>query len=395
MQAFQDNENTRIKELKEKFNEYIKLKDGVPTKRKITLTDVIFNDSPLNLEFDNFIPIESKCSKSLILYIKINEIDNEKYIVIDKYDKYIEERKYIELNLIKAINYQYLHTLYHELNNPLNALLAISGENERTQIFASEINNSKFEKKPSLTRKKSVSKKLNSKIEKNVCCNNDRLRLSQDIYLDNKSRKRTLVENSELNNKIPLLVNIIRIFIKNLILYLKTRADNLMMLKNEFNMRHETSDIMNAVEVSEYEKELTRHKPVKINLEYIFDLYFEKFLCLFKYKEIEYETNFDRLRNYYIITDEFNFTYYIRQIYTYLYYVIQKREGFCFDYKEDSDNNFLKIFIKKKKNAYISKRTGEFSSFILKDNKNNKDNKDHKSELSQVIQTKEMTKEVL
>ena len=45
-------------------------------------------------------------------------------MVIDKYDKYLEEKRFIKFNLIKAINYQYLHTLYHELNNPLNALLA-------------------------------------------------------------------------------------------------------------------------------------------------------------------------------------------------------------------------------------------------------------------------------
>ena len=73
---------------------------------------------------DNFIPFECTHSKTSILYIKINDIDEYKYIVIDKYDKYIEEKRFIEFNLIKAINYQYLNTLYHELNNPLNALLA-------------------------------------------------------------------------------------------------------------------------------------------------------------------------------------------------------------------------------------------------------------------------------
>ena len=72
---------------------------------------------------------------------------------------------------------------------------------------------------------------------------------------------------------------------------------------------------MNAVEVSEYERELTKHKLVKINLEYILKLYLEKYLCLFKYKEIDYDTYFEKLRNTFVLTDEFNFSYYIREHY--------------------------------------------------------------------------------
>ena len=192
-----------------------------------------------------------------------------------------------------------------------------------------------------------------------------------------------------------MLVNIIKIFIKNFILYLKIRADNLIMLKNEFNLQNETSDIMNAIEVSEYEKELTKHKLVKINLQYIFDLYFEKFLCLFKYKEIDFETNFDKLKNLYVITDEFNFIYYIRQIYTYLYYIVPKKEGFIFDYNEDQKTNKIKIIIKKRNDGNASKRTDEQYESFLKSNKINKENKDKLNDMSQVIQTKEMTKEVL
>ena len=192
-----------------------------------------------------------------------------------------------------------------------------------------------------------------------------------------------------------MLVNIIKIFIKNFILYLKIRADNLIMLKNEFNLQNETSDIMNAIEVSEYEKELTKHKLVKINLQYIFDLYFEKFLCLFKYKEIDFETNFDKLKNLYVITDEFNFIYYIRQIYTYLYYIVPKKEGFIFDYNEDQKTNKIKIIIKKRNDGNTSKRTDEQYESFLKNNKINKENKDKLNDMSQVIQTKEMTKEVL
>ena len=154
-------ENTNFKELMNKFSEFVKLKHNNANKSKKTLKDMILNYASFNFELENFIPFESTYSKSIVLYIKINEIDCEKYIVIDKYDKYVEERQYIELNLIKTLNYQYLHTLYHELNNPLNALLAISGEKEKNnQFYMSDIS---IDKKPLIINKKTVKlKKINN-----------------------------------------------------------------------------------------------------------------------------------------------------------------------------------------------------------------------------------------
>ena len=113
-------------------------------------------------------------------------------------------------------------------------------------------------------------------------------------------------------------------------------------------------------------------------MEYILDLYLQKYHCLFKYKEIEYDTNFSELKNMYVITDDFNFSYYIRQIYTYLYYVVPKKEGFSFVYNK-VEKNKVKITIKKKVNGNSSKMTDNPSEFAV----------------SQMIQTKEMTKEVL
>ena len=398
-------ENTNFKELMNKFSEFVKLKHNNENKSKKTLKDMILNYASFNCEIENFIPFESTYSKSIVLYIKMNEIDNKKYIVIDKYDKYIEERQYIEFNLIKTINYQYLHTLYHELNNPLNALLAISGEKEKeknNQFYMSDIS---IDKKPIIINKKTIKQKkinnmstYNFKKEKlsQIALSCNKLAINPDI-LEYKTKKKSYKENNDkdLNDKIPLLVNIIKIFIKNFILYLKTRSDNLLKLRNEFNIQNETSDIMNAVEVSEYERELTRHKSVKLNLEYIFELYFEKFQCLFKYKEIECETNFEKLRHLFVITDEFNFIYYIREIYTYLYYVVPKKEGFAFEYKEDHNNNTIKIIIRKWNEGDTSKITDEQFDNLFKDMKNKEKEKDNKSDMSQIIQTKEMTKEVL
>ena len=381
---FKVKESVEINTLKKKFSEYTKLKKNYTTKTSLSLNDIIFNSNIYNLEMDNFIAFESTHSKTSILYIKINEVENQKYVVIDKYDKYIDEKKYIELNLIKNINYQYLHTLYHELNNPLNALLAISGENkkfEQTEIGGSRI----YEKNPIL-QKRSLNKK-NRKDKKSGLLSLDSGKnklYNGEIKDDTRSRKKSIdIPNYELNN-ISLLVNIIKVFIKNFILYLKIRADNLLSLKNEYEMQNDTSDIMNAVEVSEYERELTKHKLVKINLEYIFELYLNKYLCLFKYKEIEYDTNFEKLRNILVLTDEFNFSYYIRQIYTYLYYVVPKKDGFSFEYSFEKDK--MKIMIKKRPYENLSRRTDLCHRISFKEDG---------FKMEQVIQTKEMTKEVL
>ena len=164
---FQIKEDTNIRELKSKFEEYVRLKDNNTAKSTCTLNDLIFDSPAFSFEIENFFPFQCKLSKNIILYIKINNIQNQKYIVIDKYDKYIEEQKYIEYNLIKNINYQYLHTLYHELNNPLNALLALSGENHHLETSE----NSKNCNKPVLMKKKTMkanTKKIYKK-EKKQC----------------------------------------------------------------------------------------------------------------------------------------------------------------------------------------------------------------------------------
>ena len=379
---FEIKDRTSIFELKSKFEEYIQLKSNYTTKTSLTLKDVIFHSPPSNFEIEHFFPFQSKRSKSTILYIKIQNIENQKYIVIDKYDKYMEEQKYIEFNLIKNINYQYLHTLYHELNNPLNALLAISGENKQHLDSINNITKSSlFEKRTYKSHYKRRLYKRDKNQSGQISIDNLKNRIVSTHTHEQRSRKKSLYENNncyEINSRINLLVKIIKIFIKNFILYLKTKADNLLMLRDEFNIQNEVSDIMNCVEVSEYEKDLKNRKKVKLNLEYILDLYLNKYHCLFKYKEIEFDTNFSELRNIFVITDDFNFSYYIRQIYTYLYYVVPKKEGFCFEYKY-LDNNRMKILIKKKTNGNITKRTDERSDL----------------DMNQLIQTKEMTKEVL
>jgi len=280
---FKVKEDTDINVLKQRFSEYIKLKNNYTTKSCQSLNDIIFNTTSYNLEMDNFIPFENSHSKTSILYIKINDINNDKYIVIDKYDRYIDEKRYIEFNLIKTINYQYLHTLYHELNNPLNALLALSGDSKKFE--QTEINGSKIYDKLSILQKASLKKRL--KKDKKSGMHLSLSTVKNKLVDDAKSRKKSIDElNFGLNNKIPLLVNIIKVFIKNFILYLKTRADSLLQLKNEFDYQNDTSDLMNAVELSEYEKERQEINVLKSILNIFWNYIYKNIYAYFNIKKL-------------------------------------------------------------------------------------------------------------
>jgi hypothetical protein len=60
-----------------------------------------------------------------MIYVKINNYNNCIFLSIDNYN---DERKDLQGSLVKSLKYQYLVTLYHELNNPLNALMNISDD---------------------------------------------------------------------------------------------------------------------------------------------------------------------------------------------------------------------------------------------------------------------------
>ena len=79
-----------------------------------------------------------------MIYVKIKIVKKNIYICMDNYN---DERKSIQKNLIKSIQYQYIVTLYHELNNPLNALQNTIEENinEENKIEVNKIEKNKIE----------------------------------------------------------------------------------------------------------------------------------------------------------------------------------------------------------------------------------------------------------
>ena len=123
MELFNIDKNIKIKQLKDIFFQYKKWENNNLTKTK-NLSDYIFNNN--NNNKDNNINYNNEFSGTYIsqedmIYVKlIIKNYNTFYISIDNYN---DQRISIQNNLIKSIKYQYLVTLYHELNNPLNALV--------------------------------------------------------------------------------------------------------------------------------------------------------------------------------------------------------------------------------------------------------------------------------
>ena len=103
--------------LKEQMIEFKKWENNLL--QDLNLYNFIFSNHITNEISGTFI------SSISMIYVKIKFNKNEIYISIDNYN---DERKELQGNLLKVLKYQYLVTLYHELNNPLNALMNIADD---------------------------------------------------------------------------------------------------------------------------------------------------------------------------------------------------------------------------------------------------------------------------
>lgn len=147
---------------KEKLNEYHRWE--INKLSEYTLKSQIFDESSLKESKGTFI---SNCS---MIYVKTKQINNHILICTNNYN---EERKSIQGHLVKSLKYQYLQTLNHELNNPMNALLNL------------------VEGKDGIM--------YDDGIERNDC-----------VYIDGDKRQ-----------QLKLLIKLIKFFLKNFIWYLK------------------------------------------------------------------------------------------------------------------------------------------------------------------------------
>ena len=305
---------SEILELKKTYD-FLKVKEQMIEFKKwennnlqnLNLYQFIFSNHITNEISGTFI------SSISMIYVKVKFFQNEIFISIDNYN---DERKELQGNILKILKYQYLVTLYHELNNPLNGLINI--------------------------------------------CDLEIIEYNKITFANLKAKL----------NQINLLVNLIKTFIKNFIWYFTVIFEISNNKKIAFNS--------------------------KINLEYIFSKVVQKFIVLFKYKEISYDSNFSFLNDKFILSNEIHLKNFIRGIFNYIYRSIQKKNGYKITYKLKNENKIKINFIKKtniegnknvKKSPSLEKRSKIIDDVLF--------NYNNEFDFSNSVQTKEITKDFL
>jgi len=273
--------NEEIKSILKRFNKlknfstlnevYLDMKD----ESEENLYSRIFN----NLEQNEVETCERYISKEIMIYVKIKTHHNFKLISIENFN---DERLAIQNNIIKNIKTQYLLTLSHELNNPLNSLTH------------------------------SVNEIICTKEEK-------------------KEKKKFL-------NTMKINISLIKFFIKNFIFSLKMSFDKNTIIQSDINM-----DKLNVN---------------CVNLKYVLKMVEEKYSIFFNSKKIDLEFNSIPIENIYVTYDYEYFKSMIKNIFMYLFYIVNRNSGIKIEFKFEKE---LKIIfnktIKKKAINYLDHRT--------------------------------------
>ena len=236
-------QNLDINLFKERLEDY-KIWENNQIKEEVNLSKILFEEKHLiNFNVGTFV------SSISMINVKIKTLKNTIYMCIDNYS---DERKNIKDNLIKSLKYQYIVTLYHELNNPLNALENIIDEN-----------------------------------------NNECNQFNKDFPLENKIK----------NNEINLLVHLIKIFIKNFIWYFrlifelsnhtKVPLNSKINLEYQFNKMFNQYDILFKYKEIKYTKNFSvlNDKYIESNEQYLNN--FLRSVVLLLYNKVPKKTGFE------------------------------------------------------------------------------------------------------
>ena len=453
----------KLKYLNEHAKDLFELKEGDNTARikeqlkKLKLSEQNNNDddnkdedlySIIFHQKDNTEFYGSFMNKAMFIWVKFVIIQNDIYLCADYLT---DERKFIQNELFQSIKYQYIATLFHELYNPINAILVMMEQNKLDddsrsnldyQDYTSENEGSHFsllteneldklnynfnldENNNEINIPKSVQENDNILLKKY-----EKVKKLEQFYKDNYNSMK------DKEKDIRLLVNIIYIFLENLILYLRLNLgdgkDNIYVdINTNLNKRYCLSE--NNRQKSDDENKKDKHKLLKnmdndkvitksfdktkivykisndltsklyqdnylssgvnknINLETAFHKHLKKFCYLFKFKNIQFFSDFTILSNKYICTNESIFTDFLGQIYSFLYYVVPKFHGFVVCFNIVNDNKIKLTFQKansRMKTGYIThKKFQKKDSFILLGNK---------YKASDTVKTTQMTVEIL
>ena len=395
-EIFDLKENDNIEKIHEQLRQFKKFDKNQITEK--TLDYVLF--SP-NIENEYYGFFKNQIS---LIYVKYKTNNEETYIYADYYT---DERKIVQNQLFQTLKFQYIATLFHELYNPINALLIMIEINRKKQqngeITTSNLGNDKLYSE--LNDSQQSSELSESDYDKSQIYENSNIKVNKKL---DKLYMKKLNALNEREKDIGLLVNMIYIFLQNLILYLRINLGVKFKVnekkQNEENDRdNEKSSITNEninkekndnnnndndkIYSDNYLSLINKNK--KLNLEMSFCKHLDKFSYLFNFKNIHYCNDFSYLSDKYILTDESVFLDFLGQIYSFLYYIVPKSKGFELSYSLINDDKLKIIFLKNngaKKRGYRSKKSRKsFSGIIGTD----------KFEAASTVKTCEMAQEIL
>ena len=465
---FELKDNDTSSRIKEQLRQY-KLSD-ININNKINsennLNSIIFHQKEEKEFFGAF------KSQNMVIWVKSIIIKDDIYICADFLTN---ERKQIQNELFQSIKFQYIATLFHELYNPINAILVMVEQNKIEDDLRSNLEYQNFNNTSdigdsyfSLLTENEFDKinynlninEENKENNKEALQNDAKQNENYNLLLRKYQKYKRLEENyrnkyENLKDKerdVRLLVNIIYIFLENLILYLRlslgegkdslynnlnfninnerncfsehtsqksddennnnynnnNQKDNMAFVKNDNNIFKEnrknvakskaktnyeinTNNFHNELSSQLYQDNYFNATKAcqKINLEILFRKQLKKFSYLFKYKNIQYFSDFNFLSNKYINTYETIFSDFLGQIYSFLYYVVPKFRGFEIAFNTVSDNKMKLTFQKANcriKTGYTHKKFQKKDSFILLGNK---------FKASNTVKTTEMAIEII
>ncbi len=400
-----DNEEVKIKFINQQASELFEIKENDDSKKihlqlkqfkqyekvqaiEETLDYILFDRNNDEQFYGSF-----KSNASLI-FVKFKNINDDFYICADYYT---DERKTIQNQLFQSLKFQYIATLFHELYNPLNALMFMVEPNQNDDENKEETTKSNLGNVNHLSEIDDTHFSIiteNDLDRNNPNCDNENISLKKNRRIE-EIYKNKLADLKEKEKDISLLINMLYIFLENLILYLRinlgvdfNKDEKKQEEKSEYNYKNENNDIMTSnVYKDNYLTEVNKNK--KLNLEFSFYKHLNKFSYLFKFKDIQYCNDFSYLSNKYILTDESLFSDFLGQIYSFLYYIVPKSKGFDLSYNLIGDDKIKIIFQKanfQNKGGFRFKKMRKNNSSIICEDKFN---------ATSTVKTPEMTQEIL
>ena len=249
---FEIKENDSMSKIHEQLRQFKKFEkvENVNTTEE-TLDYILFIKDPEEEFYGSF------KNQATLIYVKY-KIINEDYFICTDY--YTEEKKLIQNQLFQSLKFQYIATLFHELYNPINALLFIiddQDEDENKEECKSNLGNQN-QNNISEDDGSHFSEITENDIDKINIQDNENISIRKPRKMD-ELYKTKLTTLHEKEKDISLLVNMIYIFLQNLILYLRINLGVNFIEKKETQVKDDNlesnNNIKNNKSINKFEEQ--------------------------------------------------------------------------------------------------------------------------------------------